>query len=33
MIQKKNSGAWTAYLMNKRGDFKIIQGEGPIYLK
>jgi hypothetical protein len=30
---KYNDGAWTAYLMNKNGDFKIIKGEGPIYLK
>ncbi|CAM3894321.1 hypothetical protein FLCU109888_07380 [Flavobacterium cucumis] len=30
---KYNDGIWTAYLMNKSGDFKIVKGEGPIYLK
>lgn len=30
---KYNDGIWTAYLMNINGDFKIVKGEGPIYLK
>ncbi|MFT3823355.1 MAG: hypothetical protein QM731_05520 [Chitinophagaceae bacterium] len=30
---KNNNGPWTAYLMSKKGAFKAIQGQGPIYMK